>query len=257
MPSLTAALRAEYRRLFATCVIRPNRAQQVETIIAAIRQNRSRYDAVAEATGVPWHVIGALHNMESSLDFSRHLHNGDPLTARTVRAPAGRPRTGNPPFTWEESAIDALTFKRLHLWADWSIAGTLYKLESYNGWGYRNYHPEVLSPYLWSFSNHYTRGKYVRDGQWSPVAVSSQCGAAVLLRRMAELGMIEFPAEPTGDEPLIRYAPEVETEYVRELQRFLNKMPGVFLREDGRAGRRTSDAFRKVTGYYLQGDPRV
>ena len=86
--------------------------------------------------------------MESSLNFKRHLHNGDPLTARTVHVPSGRPRQGDPPFTWEQSAADALTLRNLGPRTDWSLSGTLYALEGYNGWGYRRYHPEVFSPYL-------------------------------------------------------------------------------------------------------------
>ena len=69
---------------------------------------KPRYDQVANATGVPWYVIGIIHEMEGGLNFTTHLHNGDPLTRRTVQVPAGRPPTGMPPFQWEESAIDAL-----------------------------------------------------------------------------------------------------------------------------------------------------
>jgi hypothetical protein len=113
-----------------------------------------------------------------------------------VRVPKGRPPTGDPPFTWEESATDALKLKRVHINRDWSIEKIAYVLEGYNGWGYRLYHPEVKSPYLWSFSNHYTRGKYVRDGSWSPTAVSKQVGAMVLLNRMVARGLIEISFEP-------------------------------------------------------------
>lgn len=31
------------------------------------------------------------------------------------------------------------------------------------------------SAYLWSFSNHYEKGKYVRDRVWDPNYVSKQC----------------------------------------------------------------------------------
>src|SRR5690606_7467709 len=95
--------------------------------------NKSRYKAVEAASGVPWHFIAVVHNMESSQRFDRHLHNGDPLTARTVQVPKGRPQTGNPPFTWEASATDALAFEGLGAGTDWSLAGTLYRLEAYNG----------------------------------------------------------------------------------------------------------------------------
>jgi hypothetical protein len=83
--------------------------------------------------------------------------------------------------------------------SDWSLAGSLYQIEGYNGWGYRLYHTHVLSPYLWSYSVHYTSGKYVADGTWSDTAKSGQCGAAVLLRRMAESRQIEFPDQPAPD----------------------------------------------------------
>ena len=75
---------------------------------------------------------------------------------------------------------------------DWSIEHLAYLFENFNGWGYRLYHPHVKSPYLWSYSNHYTSGKYVGDGQWSETAVSRQCGAMVLLKRLQETGEIRL-----------------------------------------------------------------
>ena len=254
---LTAALKDEYQRLFDTCDIRASRMASVEQCVTAISGNRGRYEAVSAMTGgVPWHVIAAIHNMESSLRFDKHLHNGDPLTARTKNVPAGRPKTGNPPFTWEESAADALSYEGLDRWTDWSLPGTLYKLEGYNGWGYRLYHPHVLSPYLWAASPHYTSGKYVSDGRWSDNAVSTQIGAAVILRRMAELGIITF-AGVRVKLPLLRYTGNKVLPYGEELQRFLNQLPGIYLLVDGRPGRKTSDAFHAVTGYYLAGDPEA
>src|SRR5436190_22259234 len=153
--ALTETLRSEYENLFNQCAIRAEHAAAIESIASKLMTNKPRYDAVADEIGVPWFFVGAVHNMESSLNFMCHLHNGDPLTARTVQVPAGRPKTGEPPFTWEDSAEDALSMKSLSAQTDWSLAGTLYQLERYNGWGYRLYHPHVLSPYLWSGSNLY------------------------------------------------------------------------------------------------------
>ena len=263
--SLSQPLRREYERLFEDCVIRPRRRQAVERLVAGIQENRSRYQQVSDAQGVPWGFLAVIHNMESSGDFSRHLHNGDPLEARTVQVPAGRPRGGSPPFTWEESARDAMALKRLSARTDWSLAGTLYQLERYNGWGYRLYHPQVLSPYLWSFSTHYTSGKYVADGTWSDSAASRQCGAAVLLRRMAENGLIAFADRRVPvdeDVPLVPgYAMQrphdpAQAARVEDLQRWLNGYPGIFLKVDGVAGRRTSEAYRRVTGAYLPDAPQ-
>ncbi len=138
-------LRREYEQLFGTCQLRSECFIQVDNLVETAVQNQDRYQGVADEIGsVPWFVIAVIHNMEASQRFDLHLHNGDPLTAQTVHRPENRPRFGRPPFTWEESAIDALRFFRLHRRTDWSLAKTLYTLESFNGWGYRQYHPEVL-----------------------------------------------------------------------------------------------------------------
>jgi lysozyme family protein len=39
---------------------------------------------------VPWYVIAVIHNMECGLDFTEHLHNGDPLACRTINDPPKR-----------------------------------------------------------------------------------------------------------------------------------------------------------------------
>jgi lysozyme family protein len=65
---------------------------------------------------------------------------------------------------------------------DWSVPRALYRFESYNGWGYRG--RNVNTPYLWSFSKHYSKGKFVSDGKYDPSAVSKQCGAAVMLKAL-------------------------------------------------------------------------
>jgi len=267
---LTPALRAEYQNLFDTCVIRPARQTEVETIVNKISANKQRYVDAGNPFGVPWYFVGAAHSLETSLRFNLHLHNGDPLTARTVRVPKGRPAQGNPPFTWEVSAADALAIKKLNQWNDWSLPGTLYKLEGYNGYGYRAFHPEVLSPYLWSFSTHYTKGKYVSDGTFSPTAVSAQCGAAVILRRMAEKCLINFKpdgqpvTDPDNDTdffqkfgPLVKFSNTKKSALAEELQRALNKFPGIFVKVDGVPGNKTSEAFKRVTGHFLVGDPRA
>lgn len=253
----TQALAAEYLDLFQTLEVKPHRFAEVDALVDRILANRPEYDAVARQVGAPWYLIGAIHNMESSLRMDRHLHNGDPLTARTRHVPANRPATGNPPFTWQESAVDALQLRRVDRVTDWSLPRTLYELEGYNGWGYRLHHAHVKSPYLWSFSNHYSSGKYVADGRWSDSAVSGQCGAAVLVKRLEQRGEIAAftaPARARAVVPL-RHA-QRSIERGEDLQRFLNTFPGISLRVDGATGDKTSDAVRQVFGFYLAGDPR-
>lgn len=267
--TLTEAMKREYQDLFDRCDIRPQFAREVNTLVDRIVAQKPRYIAVGTPLGIPWYFIGAVHSLESSLKFTGHLHNGDPLTARTVQVPAGRPRTGSPPFSWEVSAADALKLQRLEQWTDWSIAGLLYRLEAYNGFGYRR--RLMPSPYLWSFSVHYDKGKFIADGTFSPTAVSRQCGGGTVLRRMAERGVIQFDrdgnpfagnsdgeSETISDfGPLVTFSSTEVTDTARRLQIALNGVPGIFLRVDGVAGSRTSDAFKKVTGHYLAGDPRA
>ena len=265
MPELTAALREQYQTLFDTLVIRPERQDDVEDLVGKIGAKRSRYESVGNPLNVPWFVVGVIHCLEASLSFKKHLHNGDSLNARTVRVPAGLPKTGNPPFEWEFSAKDALRRRRLHQVGDWSVPSMLYQLEGYNGFGYRTKPTGIFTPYLWSFSTHYEKGKYVEDGVFDPNAVSKQCGAAVLLRRMAERKIISFDlanqpvAEPENLDaivPLVTYDPANESDDARRLQEALNGFPGVFVKVDGLAGKRTSDALKRVTGHFLAGDPR-
>lgn len=194
-PVLNDALRTSYQQLFDTCVVAPEHTAEIESTVKQIAANQPRYVAVADPLGIPWFFVGLIHCMEASLSFKLHLHNGDPLTARTVDVPKGRPVTGTPPFTWEESATDALTFEGFAHRSDWTLPALLYRLEEYNGFGYRNH--GINTPYLWSYSNHYTAGKYASDGVWSPTLVSKESGAAVLLRRMAQKGLIHFDGEPS------------------------------------------------------------
>jgi len=161
-----------------------HRIRAVDAIVDRIQAGRSRYEAVERATGVPWHVTAALHNMEASGSFAKHLHEGSPLTARTRWVPKGRPKEGNPPFRWETSAIDALRYDHM-VAIQWNeIARALQACEAYNGTGYQRFHKDVPTPYLWSHTNLYSRGKYVADGKWSSTAVSGQTGVAAIWKRM-------------------------------------------------------------------------
>lgn len=186
-----AALKGEYRRLFLGASINPSAIHEVEAVARDIYANRDRYIPVAARFNCPWPLIGAIHSLEGGLDFSTHLHNGDPLTHRTVLEPIGHPRalpaSGHFPYTWEESAIDAIAIKGWGSIEHWTLEMALYRLELYNGMGYRTNHPTVLSPYIWSMTNKYTKGKYIADHKFSATAVSRQVGAVAILLALAEI----------------------------------------------------------------------
>jgi lysozyme family protein len=184
----------DYKKLFDTCVIDPKKVALVDENATRIIHNMDRYKRLVQSVEgrVPWWFVGLVHKMEAGFSFKLHLHNGDPLTARTVHVPAGRPVMGSPPFTWEQSAQDAVRNQGLTKVTDWSLAHSLYLLEGYNGYGYL-YHG-INSPYLWSYSNHYTKGKYVKDGIFDPNAVSQQVGSALVLRRLVDRGAVLLAA---------------------------------------------------------------
>jgi lysozyme family protein/peptidoglycan hydrolase-like protein with peptidoglycan-binding domain len=194
------SLRAEYAGLWQRMQIRPERMAEVNGIANRLIALKPRYQQVTAATRVPAGVIAALHYREASNDFKGVLHNGEPIigTGRLTRLV---PPNRGPFATWEESAIDALTMPphKLQEVDSWTIERACYEIERFNGFGYRNHHPEVKSPYLWSFSNNYSSGKYVADGQFSSSAVDKQCGTMPILKRMMELdASVRLDGAPAG-----------------------------------------------------------
>jgi len=154
---------------------------------------KARYLAVSAKTGVPWAFIAVAHERECSQDWTGSLAQGDPWKRVSVHVPAGR----GPFSSWEDAAIDALVNCSPHAARnrDWSIGGTLTMLEQYNGLGYAA--RGKPSPYIWSGTDQYVSGKYVRDGVYDPNAVDRQLGCAGLLMAMAALDpTVSFPSAP-------------------------------------------------------------
>ena len=164
----------------------------VDKVVRRIMLNQKRYKAVDAKTDVPWYVIAGLHNMESSGSFRHHLHEGSPLYRRTKWIPKGRPKTGSPPFSWEYSAYDALTYDNMgsKRWA--YLFDTLWAVECYNGTGYWKYHRSTPTQYLYAKTSIERPGKYVSDGKWSSTARSKQIGVAAIWKRMQSKGILCF-----------------------------------------------------------------
>lgn len=181
-----------YRGSYQEMKVDPNRRPLVKWYVDQVVTGKSRYAKVEASIGVPWFFIGITHGLEASFNFGGHLHNGDPLTDRTTHVPTNRPKKWNPPNDWESSAIDALTLRHLNNQSDWSLPAVLYRFEGYNGWGYHNMGKP--SPYLWSFSNLYSKGKYRSDGRYDSSLTSKQCGAAVMLRSLVDEGHVSTSA---------------------------------------------------------------
>jgi lysozyme family protein len=170
-----------YGHLWDTCELRSDNLNVSRTQYAVdkLNKNSARYKVVALQTKVPWWVIGCIHLMEASGNFDGCLHNGELIIGtgkKTTLVPRGR----GPFPTWEESAIDALNLMELP--KSWSIESALMFLEKYNGTGYLKYHRDVLSPYLWSGTMHYSRGKYIADGKFDKHTVSKHAGCVAVIR---------------------------------------------------------------------------
>ena len=182
-----------YLTLYDSCLVRENRKADVKTIADRIVSDRyrQRYAEVETAVCVPWWFVAVIHSLEADLNFGGHLHNGDPLGRKTFNVPANRPPNWNPPGTWLDSAKDALAFDKFLGIEDWSLAASLFRWETFNGIRSREEHG-INTPYLWSFSNHYTKGKFTSDDGWDSSAVSDQCGGAIILHELVQRGVVRF-----------------------------------------------------------------
>jgi len=151
--------------------------------------NKQTYLDIVRRCGMPdiaWVFVAVSHYRESSQDFTKNLGQGDPLDKVTTHVPKGRgPFFG--PTAFEDAAVDAL--KNCSPYAaretDWSIGGMLTTLERYNGIGYAA--KGLPSPYIWSGTDQYVRGKYVADGVFDPSVVDKQLGCAGLIMRIAQI----------------------------------------------------------------------
>ncbi len=187
------ALKAANAKRWADAKVTRNFASVARALVAT----KARYQAVQKLTGIPWEVIAVIHEREASQLWDAQLGQGDPLNAISVHVPKGR----GPFKTWEDGAVDALTKCRPFAAAnrDWSIGGILTVLEQYNGLGYAN--RQLPSPYIWSGTDQYKSGKYIRDGVYDSQVIDVQLGCAGLLLAMAALDRTMVDKPPSLPQP--------------------------------------------------------
>jgi lysozyme family protein len=160
------------------------RAEFVFTARRLILPNaKARYQAVEAKTGVPWFFVAVVHERECSQSWAGSLAQGDAWDRPSVHVPVGI----GPFKSWEDAAVYALVncepcAARNN---DWSVGAFLTKLEEYNGLGYAV--RGIPSPYIWSGTDQYKSGKYIRDGVFDPDKVDEQLGCAGLLMAMMAL----------------------------------------------------------------------
>lgn len=195
---LSPFLRDQYTSFFNRAQVKPNAVSKVKQAYDRLIANKSIYEQIAKGVGnlpgVTWYLIGCIHMRECSFRLDQHLANGDPLTGKTRRVPAGLPtrnlRPGERAYPFVEMGIVAINrmLTSSPAWRnhknDASVESLLLKLEAFNGFGYLN--NNRLSPYLWSDSTVEQVGKYTSDGVFNPNVKDAQLGAGTLLKYYLE-----------------------------------------------------------------------
>jgi lysozyme family protein len=198
--------------------------------------HKAVYLDIEKRSGVRWIFVACSHYRESDQNFSTNLGQGDPLNHKTIHVPAGRgPFLG--PNAFADGAVDALT--KCAPFAcritDWSIGSLLTWLERYNGLAYAN--AGVPSPYIWSGTNQYVRGKVTFDhGPIEPV-VDKQLGCAGLI-----LAIMTLDPTVTFDTTAAPIEPVYDAEWVQTSLNSLGATPPLTV--DGISGAATRTAVR-------------
>ncbi len=193
-----AELKAANANRWANAKLTKNFISVAKSLVAA----KGIYSDVQQVTKVPWWFVAVVHERESSQNWMSSLAQGDPWDAVSTHFPAGR----GPFHSWKEAAIDALMYCSPQAGhnLDWSVGGTLTLLEQYNGLGYAG--RGLPSPYLWSGTDQYIKGKYIKDHVFDPNVVDVQMGCAGLLLTMMKLDnsiQIGTTVEPPPAKPII------------------------------------------------------
>jgi len=174
--------------------VNPKARIALDVAVAQYQRNEWRYQQIANMRPgtVPPQVLFCLHMRESDCNFKCSPAQGDSLQHRSIHVPKGRIPDKEPPYTFEQAAIDSyFNVDRLDLQNWKTTKGTLDAITAFNGWGpeYRGY----PSGYTWAGTSVYRGGKFVADGHWSPITWDQQLGCAAILKAMQAKGIEVSP----------------------------------------------------------------
>jgi lysozyme family protein len=190
-----AMLAPHYDKLWAALVPSPAHLPELNKICDGLRAHQATYQEAATAVwGKPdhWWYVAVTDQMEGGGGAHTYLGNGQSLDRVTTEVPAGR----GPFPNFVAGCVDALK----GVSEPTSVSQAAYNWEAYNGWGYLT--KPIEDPYLASFSNMYTKGKYVADHEYDPEAVSGQPGALTILKVLAPPELAMGPHDPLPPQKL-------------------------------------------------------
>lgn len=131
-----------------------------------IQGNREYYIALEKATGICWRLLGAIHYREANCRADRSIQDGHKL------------KEGE-----DQASFIMAWMKSSKLSAPRTLGEKLNFAERWNGLGYRK--RGVPSPYVWSMTARYVKGKYTSDGVYDPEKVDRQAGIAAVLEELS------------------------------------------------------------------------
>lgn len=170
-----------YAKMWDQAVLDPVMLSHAKSRMVTAIAHQDDYKTVQAAVAVPITFLAPIHEREGSMRFNTHLHNGDPLSARTVHVPAGRPKQGNPPFKWSDSAIDALKLEKIDQVKNWSAERILYEQHKYNGI------TKHMSSYVFSGTQYYESGMWVRDHVFDENVKDTRPGTLLMAKALIAL----------------------------------------------------------------------
>lgn len=209
----SALLNGEYFYLWPQVQISEQWQEEVASFAKQAIANQSKYQAVSDVIGCPWWFVACIHYREASMNWSSNIANGDPWNEVTVHVPEGR----GPFDSWSAAAIDALKYEGYAGLSDWSFGMSVWRLEGYNGWGYRingqhtfqchkegnrvgtfdgvyqgsmqDTTPRNASPYIYNGTQFYQSGVSIEDHSFYPNAIDDQPGCMILIKALEGAGV--------------------------------------------------------------------
>lgn len=183
---------AENTKRWNAMHVKPNALSSANGFARRALANKPLYQRIADRIHrennkhfIPWWAIALIHEREcvgGTTNYKCSIGQGSPWNVKSKIKPYSGPFA-----SFEDAAVDSLVVQAPNaaLNDNWSGGGTLTLLERYNGLGYaRMGRP---SPYVWSKTDQYVKGKYISDGHYCANKVDDQLGVAVLLQALMSL----------------------------------------------------------------------
>lgn len=202
-----AALEPEYANLLARMHI--TRQSEATIIAGKLLQfvKEGKYAEVADKLGIPQLFIATSFEREAASNFRLSPAQGDPWNEVSRHVPKGL----GPYQSWSTSALAAYTLERLDKIGreNWTWTRLCYEGELFNGFGYRAH--GVHTPYDWSGTNNYARGKFTGDHRFDLSVADQQLGiipvARIMASTMPEIDLPGWPAQVGTPPPMAQPAP--------------------------------------------------